>query len=140
MVQSSSTIDDHSEGIERACRLAGASTCQIAKGRRLGHAIFPDRPSCGLDADGKRALSVIMALVRALIAVLVSLLTIGAVVAIKRGTEWELRGASDTTLDVTLSATVLFALVAVAWTYLLRPRLPRRGQERQDAGLSHISV
>ena len=80
-----------------------------------------------------------MAIVRVLLAVLAAVVTMVAVFAIKRGTEWGLSGLpSQAVIDLALVVAVPL-YVWGAWTYLLRPRLKLR-QERQDAGLRQRAI
>lgn len=81
-----------------------------------------------------------MAFVRAFFAVLASILTLGAVMAIKQGVEWDLRDWKISHLFVLNVVTVGPLIAAGVWLWLLRPRLLRRRQQREDAGLSHGRV
>ena len=76
-----------------------------------------------------------MAFLRAFFAVLAALVTLVAVVAIKRGVEWGLTDVSGTPLDVIGTLVIGPFVIAGAWLWLLRPRLLRRRQQREDASL-----
>ena len=80
-------------------------------------------------------LSIMANVVRVSFAVLASILTLVAVVAIKRGIEVGIAGWSLRDKSILLAGGLASALTAVAWTYLLPPRLLRRRQQREDAGL-----
>ena len=80
-----------------------------------------------------------MGFVRAVIAVLVSLATLAGVIAVERGVAWGISGWSLRTNSILLALGLTAALAAIAWTYLLRPRLQRR-KEREDARLRERAI